>query len=49
MRYLSTFFAALATASCAVASPSFVAHGREFVLADRDYAAPFFLGQDNPV
>ena len=45
---MSEFVVAIATASCAVASPSFAAHERAFVLADRDYAAPFFLGQDNP-
>ena len=28
---------------------SLASYGRAFVLADRGYAAPFFLGQDDPV
>ena len=35
--------------AAAVASPPAAVCGRAFVLADRGYAAPFFLGQDDPV
>ena len=35
--------------AAAVAFPPAAVCGRAFVLADRGYAAPFFLGQDDPV